>query len=322
MRGKMGRVLIALGAFMIVTAALSRFYAYDQLAVAPKNQDSVTTLVGPDATIFDRTTLDEVQTDLTTTALTVGSVEAADDEGGNVVVWDTSTSTRTSDDVQISASVERVAFDATTAEAVDCCGTYVSEEEGVETPVVREGLLVKFPFQTGKQTYDWWDSDLGESVPIEYVEEEEVEGLNTYKFEHTIEPTITSTSEVPASLMGLDQEGNVDGDFTYSNVRTLWVEPETGVIIKRAEQQFNTIQYQGEDQVTTTAVTTGYDDTTVTDNVETYGQLAMLLGLLRTTVPIVLLLLGLGLLGLGLVWVRREDSPEATPARESEPAHA
>ena len=43
-----------------------KVYAYPQLAVAPTDQNSVTVLVGPDATIFDTATLTEITTDLTT----------------------------------------------------------------------------------------------------------------------------------------------------------------------------------------------------------------------------------------------------------------
>jgi hypothetical protein len=79
-------VLIALGAFLIVLAPMVRWYAYPRVAVAPAAQKSVTTLVGPDATIFDIATLKEITTDLTTTVRTVGDTKAADKAGNGTVV--------------------------------------------------------------------------------------------------------------------------------------------------------------------------------------------------------------------------------------------
>lgn len=300
MLDKVNRVLLGVAVFALVAAALLRFYAYGQLAVAPIDQNSTTTLVGPDATIFDTSQLAEIKVDLTTTAKTVGLVKESEKKGDNVRVWETTNSTRSEDGVVRSRSVERIAFDAHTAEAVNCCGTFDEAETGNRVETKREGLLVKFPFQTEKKTYTWWDTDLGQGVPIKFVKEEDVQGLSTYKFEQTIEPTVVATQEVPAVVLGEEGEGNLEAEMTYSNVRTLWVEPRTGVVIKRAEKQHNTIRYDGEDRVTTTQVTTGYDDKTVKDNVDTYGPMSTMLFLLHTLVPVLLVVLAL-LLGVLIV---------------------
>ncbi|MFZ2503077.1 MAG: DUF3068 domain-containing protein [Nocardioides sp.] len=311
---RLGLILVGLGAFLLVTAMLVKFYAYPKLAVAPKNQDSVTTLVGPGATIFDTSTLKEVQTDLTRKVRTIGDVKAADEQGGNAVVWYSKSSTKSSDGVVRSRSTDKVAFNATTGEAIDCCGTYEETEEGQPEEITYEGLLVKFPFNTQKQTYDFWDGNLRKTFPIKYLGTEEIEGLTVYKFEHVIEPTQYATIELPLSLLGEAGEGNVEAPRFYSNTRTLWVEPETGVIIKRNEAQDNTINYNDEPKLTTTKVSIGYDDVTVKENVDKYAPLASGLKLARTTLPI-----GFGLLGLlaligGAFLARR---PEAEPAAES-----
>src|SRR4051794_35685375 len=108
-------VLVGFGVFMVVLAPMARWYAYPKLAKAPQSQDSITTLVGPGATIFDISTLKEIQTDLTTKAHTVGDVKAAEEHGNNTVVWVTTSSTSSSDGQMRSREVERVAFDATSA---------------------------------------------------------------------------------------------------------------------------------------------------------------------------------------------------------------
>jgi hypothetical protein len=304
---KLGLALVAVGAFLIVLAPMVRFYAYPNLAVAPVNQNSITTLVGPDATIFDISSLKEIQTDLTTKVRTVGDAKAAEKAPDGTVVWVSSSSTTSSDGVMRSRSVERVAFDAHTAQAVNCCGEFISETEGEETPVKHEGLLVKFPFHTEKKTYDFWDGSLLKAVPIQYRGTEDLDGLTVYKFEQTIEPTKVGEQKLPLSLLGLPGDETVTADSMYSNVRTLWVEPVTGVIIKRAEQQDNTFNYDGEPRITTTKVTTGYDDKTVQQNIDDYSSLSTQLHLLRSVVPLVSLILGIVLLVAGLVLASRSS---------------
>jgi hypothetical protein len=200
-----------------------------------------------------------------------------------------------------------VAFDAHTAQAVNCCGEFISETEGEETPVKHEGLLVKFPFHTEKKTYDFWDGSLLKAVPIQYRGTEDLDGLTVYKFEQTIEPTKVGEQKLPLSLLGLPGDETVTADSMYSNVRTLWVEPVTGVIIKRAEQQDNTFNYDDEPRITTTKVTTGYDDKTVQQNIDDYSSLSTQLHLLRSVVPLVSLILGIVLLVAGLVLASRSS---------------
>ena len=74
----------------------------------------------------------------------------------------------------------------------------------------------------------------------------------TYKFEQVIPDTKVGTQEIPASFAGIDQEGNITADSMYSNTRTLWIEPETGVLIKGQEQQYNYFAYEGDEVITTT----------------------------------------------------------------------
>ena len=65
MRGRLGPILVGIGGFLLVTAVLCRVWGYPELAVAPIDQDSVTTLGATGATVFDTGTLHGAQTDLT-----------------------------------------------------------------------------------------------------------------------------------------------------------------------------------------------------------------------------------------------------------------
>jgi hypothetical protein len=304
---KLGVLLIGLGTFFIIMAPMLRFYAYPQLAKAPQAQNTTSTLVGPDATVFDIGTLKEITTDLTTTAKTLGDVPAAKKYGNNTVVWVTSSSTKSSDGVMRSREVERVAFEATKATAVNCCGEFISSVAGERESLRHRGLLVKFPFNTQKKSYDWWDGTLLKPVSIKYKGTSTVEGLKVYKFQQTIPKTKVGSQDVPLSLLGLSGSETVSADSMYSNVRTLWVEPNTGVVIKRQEAQDNTLDYNGEPRITTTKVTTGFDEKTVKQNADDYSTLGTELHLLRNVLPWVSLALGIISLLLGLLMSRQRQ---------------
>jgi hypothetical protein len=319
---KLSVVLVALGAFLIVLAPMVRWYAYPRVAVAPAAQKSVTTLVGPDATIFDISTFKEITTDLTTVVNTIGDTKAADKCPG-AVVYVNSTSTTSSDGVMRSRDVERMTFDEHTSQAVPRCGgDFISETEGVETPVRHEGLVAKFPFRTEKKTYDFWDGSLKEALPIKYEGTGTIEGVDVYKFEHSVEPTKIGVQEIPLNLLGLEGTENVTADSMYSVTRTLWVEPQTGVILKRSEQVLNTLDYDGLPRLTLTDVDTQYDDKTVKANADKYGAQGLMLGLVRTTVPLASVLIGLFLLFLGMTLGRRRANADGGQSREFADAHS
>lgn len=319
---RMSLVLIAVGAFLIVLAPMIRFYAYPRLAVAPANQRSVTTLVGPNATVFDIATLKEITTDLTTKVNTAGDASTPERSEGDVT-YVNSTSTTSSDGVMRSRDVERMTFDARTGEAnPKCCDDFISDTEGVETKVEHRGLVAKFPFQTEKKSYDFWDATLRNTAPIEYQGTGKVEGVDVYEFSQTIEPTQYTEMEVPLSLLGLEGDQTVSAARMYSNTRTLWVEPETGVILKRSEAVKETLDYDGESRVTLTEVTTGYDDATVKKNADEYGSQASMLSMVRSTVPQVSFVVGLISLVGGVLLSRRRQSVDGPSVRKREHAHA
>lgn len=307
---KIGVFLLGLGAFFVVLGLMVRFYAYPQLAVAPVNPDSTTVLVGEDATIFDIGTLEEIPTTLHTEVITIGDEEATEEAGGDTVVWVSKGSTRSSDGEIRSRTAERVAMHRVTGEAINCCGAYDEVAEGEREAVTREGLVFKFPFNSQKEDYDFWDGDTGQAYPAKYVRTEDVEGLETYVYEQVVPKAIVGSVELPADLLGEEGDENLTADMTYSNTRTFWVEPETGGLVNRTEKQFNTIAYDGTDRITTTDALVKFTADQVSENVETYESSASSLKMLRTTLPLALGILGLVLL-LASVLLGRRKSAEA-----------
>ncbi|HNN48603.1 MAG TPA: porin PorA family protein, partial [Marmoricola sp.] len=226
---KLGAVLVGLGVLLLTMGLLSKFYAYSRLAVAPANQNSVTLAIAKDATYFSIADRAEKTGDLLTTVNTVGDVNASkqisEKLGKAVVVWeqmsysDSPDFNKSSGQAPLSATHSRIAFDANTGEAVQCCGTFVTEgadlDSGTEkrnADVKFEGLLVKFPFNTQKKTYRVWDTTLQKALPVNYKGTQKIHGVTTYKFQGEVPETDAGTVTAPASTFGLPVSGDVTLD--------------------------------------------------------------------------------------------------------------
>jgi hypothetical protein len=149
-----------------------------------------------------------------------------------------------------------------------------------------------------------------------YKATEKIEGLDTYKFEQRIEPTQIAELEVPGNLIGRT-ETSVPVQRFYSNTRTVWVEPKTGAIVKGQEQQFSTLRDDtGTDKLTVTEANLVFNDETIKEQAKTAKEGARSITLLGTVGPLLLLILGLVLAGLGLFLARpgrQEESDTSLP---------
>ena len=293
-------VLVGLGVFLLVGAALLRFYAYPALSVVPKDQNSITELSATGATIFDVTTLTQITTDLSIKATTRGDVEAAKHAPDGTVVWVGTQTVKKSDGAIISQSSDITAMDGHTAEAVNCCGVSIDVVNGVGTPVERHGLVFKFPFDTQKKDYQVWDDTLGDSAVASYAGTEKIQGLTVYKFIQDIPETIVGSMEVPASVLGLTGNDNVNADKTYQVHRTFYVEPSIGAIVNRIDDQKAALSYGGAELITTQGQI-AYTDDQVKQNVHDYKAKARLLAGAHGLYAILAGVLGLIALGAGIM---------------------
>lgn len=329
---KFGIVALFLGAFLIALAALSKFYMYDRLAVVPDNTETTSisaTAPGDDATYIDAAAGGEIVTGpLKSTRIVTGNValskQASKELDRNISVWDTFSCTDTPDfdcgsgETPLSGTVDRVAFDSSTGETVSWDQTR-STSNGATKRGAFEGLYFKFPFNTQKKDYKFWDGTLGEATTAKFKGEGKVKGLAVYNFEQVIEPTRTKGMTVPGKLVGVDKP-SVTADYMYSNTRKFAVEPETGVIIVGGESQDVFLAIDGERKATATKATLQYTDKNTADTVKEYKSKAMSLGLIRTIVPIGALILGVLLLALGGFAYMRGAS--ANGGRRNDAEHA
>jgi Porin PorA len=304
--GNRSRLAVAgVGIFFLAVAALTKFYAYPTLAVAPADQVAHTVSIGQNATIFSAKELKQLDgLTLESKRLVRGDAAAAKTIGDrlhrNVVVYDTAVVTDKpgytfpddSSDLErapLSFVQERVVLDAHTGEAIKwnsangVDGEYITpslelnerdfadDDKSVFTG--HEGLVLKFPFGTEKKSYKFWDSTTRKAYPIEFKKQETLQGLKVYKFEQVVPNQEIPPADplkplkVPGSLVGEPGQDAVEVQRTYQNTRTLWIEPVTGAIIKGQEDQLAELRYKGEPKVVATKVSIGYDDATVKKNV-------------------------------------------------------
>jgi hypothetical protein len=302
MRRFAGFLLIGFGAFLVSAAVLARLYVLDQVRVIPINHFAQTVAPGT-GTYFDLGTLSQKRADLVATRRLKGDVAASNDTTG---VWDVSVVLNTADGTFVRASLDRVAFDRKSAESVHCCG------EAVDGQATRhEGVTYKFPFATRKENVQFWDVNARQAYPARYVSEEEVQGRTTYKFIQQVPVHQLTTLEVPGALVG-ESTPSFQAPVIYSNTRTVWVEPTTGVIIKGSEQTRTTLQNSaGQDRVTVLDATLTFDEATQRDQAKLATDGIRRLSLVEWILPAGALLLGLVLAAAGWVLVRGRPQPEA-----------
>jgi hypothetical protein len=312
MARRVGFVLVFVGLFLLFFGLFERFYAYPRLKKAPLDQYSSPVATGT-GTYFNRSPdkLAEVNgAQLMNKRIVRGDVAAGTDE---VAVWDSFNSTiDTADQGVITATQERIALDRVTAQSVQCCG---------ENPR-HQGLTLKFPFDTEKTTYQFWDGPAQRALPVAFTRTETLNGVDVYRFEQRIGPLDVGDQEIPGSLAGDPDTPSVQTDIVYTNLKTLWVEPTTGIIVKAQQDATQVLETPGGEQVLTLidAVLT-YDEATVEQNADDAASGANRLRLLGTILPVAALLLGLISVAAGLVLLRSPEGRRVARG-ESRPAGA
>ena len=324
----MAAVALFLGTFLIAIAAFSKFYMYDRLAVVPLNTTTTSiaaTAPGADAEYLDIANGLKIQNGpLRSVQIVKGDVDlskqASKELKKDVAVWltysctDVPTFDCASGKIPLSGSVDLVAFDRHTGETVEWKGTKMEADGDVVSPAPFKGLYFKFPFDTKKKTYQFWDGTLQKPTDAKFVGEGKVEGLKVYKFEQSVGPIKTGTIDVPGDLVGSDED-TVTADRIYSGVRHYSVEPVTGVIVVGGETQDSYLEIDGERVLTTTKAALEYTAENTKDTVDEYKGKSQLLSIVKTTLPIGGAIVGALLIALGL-FVRRGGS-EAGSRRSS-----
>jgi hypothetical protein len=303
MRRVAGYVCLFLGALVLLVGILAKPVLYHNLATVPLDQKTTLRSVGEHMSALEISKAGvRVINDATleNTKIVVGIPGKAK---GNNAFWQYIVVSNEKGGKILDQSQEGVSIDRVTGEATNCCGDFRSvptpkDPNAINDQYVHHGLFFKFPFDTQKVTYQWWDGDLGRAEPMKYLRTEKVQGVQTYVFQQKSGPEVYNTQKgVPGELFHAKKP--VDANLVYQNTRTLYVEPNTGLIIKGVEQQNKRLEAPGYAAVPTTVGTIGYTDATIKANIKDLGSKGTLLGFIKGPLTPIGILLGLILMGAG-----------------------
>lgn len=244
-RGRLSVVLLGVGAFLVVVAALLRFYAAPQLIAAPNDVYETDTLVSPHASYFDEGALVTWHDVRLTYTLTIRGDQRA--SSGKIAVWDSFASLADPKLHNVINSVyQRSAFNRRTGQMVQCCGASVNDS----TQIKQQGIGLFWPIGTKKQTYTVFDNNSMKSWPAHYVGEVKDTGVETYEFTQHVPATVSDVmTGVPTSLLGIKGPSrNVVANRYYTADNTFWVDPRTGVLVDeevKAQSYLTAINGQG-----------------------------------------------------------------------------
>lgn len=262
--------VIGLGAALLIASLLLATYTSGKIRKIPLNIDETLVSSGT-GTALDPASLsgEKFEIDKDVPLVSQKAITVENPANAKVVTLQVGTTVRRTDKQQdhglLLAMVDTVTVNRTTAEAVsddDRPGGSVQKPRtiGDDKPptniaLPHEGLAYRFPFDTEKKSYPYFDPIAQKSFDANYDGEEDVNGLTTYRFTQNVgydadgkltEPIKYSSlydksedSEVTAraALWGLpgDPYEPVTMSRFYAAQRTFWVDPVTGTIVKSKE---------------------------------------------------------------------------------------
>ncbi|BCL16701.1 DUF3068 domain-containing protein [Micromonospora sagamiensis] len=308
-----GTVLFGAGVLALVFAAGLAFFVAPRVERLPYDLDRTQSVAeAPNARFLQitdgkaevnqgtlRSTV-TVQPDVKETARLDGKLD------GDAVVWLVGQEVvRTDTKALISAYSTSLALDRKTGAAVRWDKQWLDTGNNRQR-VDYSGQIYKFPFGTGKKTYDIFDRDIGTTQPARFVKTEKIKGLETYQFTQEIRD---ARQELPADRLQILAAqllpGATTGHVSYSNTRSVWVEPTTGQFVKVQETQNKTlVGDNGQKAVILDAVFT-YTDDTIARSADTAAANRQRLQLVTVYAPVGLLVVGLALTAVGLAMTLR-----------------
>ena len=303
MRRALAYVLIGIGVFALVLAAGLRFYAPSHAEKTPLNLDITLLATGPatlpgstgapeqtslNATRHVRTDSVASNSEVTVVQETLCIVKAVNNP--NECVSDKDPQHRL-----VNFSTDRVASDRKTAESVN--DPKYGENVNGDTSVKHVGLSYKWPFHAKKQTYKFFDPVSLQAPDARFVGTEKLAGLDLYKYQadiNNIDLDIPVYPPVPGK---------------YSDSRTVWVDPVTGVIVKGVEHQVRTLA----DGTPVSDLTLTFDQKSIDYQAKQAKDGRSKIDLLTIWLPLLALVLGIVFVIAGVLILNRAANRPAEP---------
>lgn len=346
-------VLVGLGAMLLVAAIMIPTYTVSRLAKTPLDLEITTVATNPQtgapSEVLDAKSLTsptgsaKVDTNVPLVSQRFLTVENPSN-ASEMTVQAGQTLRRTDkqgDTGLLTATIDRVTIDRKTGEPVESVDggpngaiavTVDKKGDSVMDPVQHTGLQYRFPIGTDKKAYPYFDLNARKTYDINYVDETEINNLKVYHFQQTIPATDLSTVansptnklSLPAAKWGLEGDGDVTMARFYTNTRDLWIEPETGTVIKGQEQIHLYYARSGDKpEVTALKSTLVFDENTIESQISVAKDNMDKIALYGRILPIILGVIGLLLLIAGiLLGVLGKNGSGPTPIRRTAPAPA
>ena len=297
--------VMGLGAALLTAALLLTTYTAGKIEKIPLTIDK-TLVSGGTGTALDPASLSAtrfvINTDVPLISQQAITVETP--ANAQVVTFQVGTSVRRTDRQQDSglllAMVDTVTLDRRTAEAVSDDErpggsvqkprTFEDDKPSTNIALPHEGLTYRFPFNTEKKSYPFFDAIAQKPFDANYDGEDDVNGLSTYRFTQNVGYDADGKLVDPIKYASL-YDRNEDGEVTaraelwglpgdpyepitmtrfYAAQRTFWVDPVTGVIV-RSEEHAN--HYYARDPLQPEMALADYKVTSTEQTVE--SQVAM-----------------------------------------------
>lgn len=333
-----GAALFGVGVLALVFAGGLAFVVAPQAARLPYDLDRTQSVAEAPNARFLQITAGKAEVNQGTLRSTItvqpDAKETAKLDGpldGEAVVWLVGQEVvRTDTEAVISAYSTSLALDRKTGAARQWDKQWLDTGNDRQS-VDYSGQIYKFPFGTEQKSYEIFDRDINTTQPARFVKTEQINGLETYQFTQEIR---NARQELPADrlqvLVSQLLPGATTGQISYSNTRSVWVEPTTGQFIKVQEtQNKKLVGDNGQETVILDAVFT-YTDDTIKRSADTAGSNRQRLQLAGLYGPIALAVVGLLLVVVGLLMALRRPraatvdgsapGPRQSPGRHAETA--
>jgi hypothetical protein len=239
MRRVAGLIASGLGAFLLASGLLLRFYVAGQVIRFPLNEYRVVTLAGTGVTYFSPSLLKDVTgVTMRVTRTTEGDVAAGT---SSRAVWNQfSYSYDETNGVAYQSLTQRSAFDRRTGELIACCGETVGAYAGHQS-----GLAFVWPYGTRQTSYQVFDTTLLKPMTVRYAGRATIDGMSVYRFVEQVPAGQFGTQKLPGSLVGLHGQPTVTLQEYDQAANTYWVDPVTGAVVDTSEDQKVTLRDNG-----------------------------------------------------------------------------
>ncbi len=263
--------LLGLGSGLLIAALLLSTYTSSRVRQIPLDLDTTLVSNGTGTALDPASLLGErfiISNDVPLVSQQALSVEQP--SNADVVTLQVGTSVKRTDQQQdkglLLAMVDTVTLDRSTAMAVSDDNhpggsmqkprTIEDTKPATNIALPHEGLSYRFPFDTEKKTYQVFDPIAQQAFDANYVNEEDVNGLTTLRFQQNVGYNAEGKLVEPiryASLYENDEDGEVTARAElwgiegvdpqepitmtryYAAQRTFWVDPVSGTIVKSQE---------------------------------------------------------------------------------------